>query len=48
MKKLPYFLVISVVFGLSATVVAAEVEDNSSTIEVFRDSPVVMTFFETS
>lgn len=48
MKKLPYFLIFSLVFGLSATAVAAEVEDYSSTIKVYRDSPVAMKFFDNS
>jgi lipid-binding SYLF domain-containing protein len=46
MKKMSLILIIVLIFGLSAVTVAAEFEDYSGTINVFRDSPVVAKFFE--
>jgi len=48
MKKMPLILVIALIFGVSAVAAAAEVEDYSSTINVFKDSPAVAKFFENS
>lgn len=48
MKKIPYILFVILFFGASAVAVAAEAEDYSSTINVFRESPAVAKFFENS
>ena len=48
MKKVSVILIVAFVFGMSALAVAAEVEDYSSTINVFKDSPAVMKFFKNS
>jgi lipid-binding SYLF domain-containing protein len=48
MKTLPVFLVISVLLGASAIAAAAEVQDYSSTINGFRESPAVAKFFKNS
>ncbi len=45
MKKSPILLFIALLFGVSTFAVAAQVEDYSSTINVFKDSPAVKTFF---
>lgn len=45
MKIKPLILTIALIFGVSAVAVAAETEDYSSTINVFRESPVVEKFF---
>jgi lipid-binding SYLF domain-containing protein len=47
MKRTAVFLV-ALVFGVSAVCVAAEVEDYSGTINVFKESPAVAKFFENS
>ncbi len=48
MKKVSVILIVAFVFSVSAVAVAAEVEDYSSTINVFKDSPAVMKFFKNS
>ncbi|MGB3225607.1 MAG: lipid-binding SYLF domain-containing protein [Desulforhopalus sp.] len=48
MKKILVLLVLAIIFRLSTTAVAAEVKDYSSTINVFKDSPIVQTFFDNS
>lgn len=46
MKKIPYLLIITLLFGVSTAV--AEVKDYSSTIRIFRDSPALTKFFSNS
>ncbi len=46
MKKSPILLFIALLFGLSTFAFAAGGEDFSSTINVFKDSPAVKTFFK--
>jgi len=48
MKKMSLILIITLMFGVSTVAVAAEVEDYSSTIKVFKDSPTVAKFFKNS
>jgi lipid-binding SYLF domain-containing protein len=48
MKKMTLILIVALMVGVSTVAVAAEVEDYSSTINVFKDSPAVMKFFENS
>ena len=48
MKKIGLALIIAVVLGASSVFAAAEVEDYSGTINVFKDSPAVAKFFENS
>lgn len=48
MKKRALILIAAVMFGVSTVAVAAEVEDYSSTINVFKDSPEVKKFFKNS
>ena len=49
MKKLSIlFSMVVFILGLSAVAFAAEVKDYSSTIQVFKDSPVVKSFFKNS
>jgi lipid-binding SYLF domain-containing protein len=48
MKNILVLLVVAIIFRLSTAAVAAEVKDYSSTINVFKDSPVVKTFFDNS
>jgi hypothetical protein len=48
MKKMSLALIIALIFGFSAVVAAAEVEDYSSTINVFKESPAVAKFFKNS
>lgn len=48
MKKILVLLVLAIIFRLSTAAVATEVKDYSSTINVFKDSPVVQTFFDNS
>ncbi|KJR99806.1 MAG: hypothetical protein VR65_15285 [Desulfobulbaceae bacterium BRH_c16a] len=49
MKKTPIFLMVALLLAIWAKVaVAAEAADYSSTIEVFRSSPVVEKFFDNS
>ncbi len=45
MKKTPVLLFFALLFGFSSVVVAATAEDYSSTINVFKSSPAVKTFF---
>ena len=45
MKKMT-LLITALLFGVSSVVAAAEVEDYSSTIDVFRVSPVVIKFLQ--
>jgi lipid-binding SYLF domain-containing protein len=46
MKRLSFFLIVLLMFGLSNGAAAAQVEDYSSTIKVFRDSPALAKFFK--
>jgi lipid-binding SYLF domain-containing protein len=46
MKKLPSLLIIAFLFGILSA--AAEINDYSSTINVFRDSPALTKFFNNS
>jgi lipid-binding SYLF domain-containing protein len=46
MKRMSIFWIVLLVFGISHGTLAAKVEDYSSTINVFRDSPVVAKFFK--
>jgi len=46
MKRMSFFLIVLLAFGISTSTLAAEVEDYSSTINVFRDSPAVAKFFK--
>jgi hypothetical protein len=46
MKKMSLILIIALIFGLSAMAFAAVVEDYSSTINVFKDSPAVAKIFQ--
>ena len=48
MKKIWLAVTIAMTLGVSAFVIAAEVEDYSSTINVFQESPAVAKFFENS
>lgn len=48
MKALPVVLIAALIFGIPAVAGAAEVEDYSSTIKIFRDSPAVAKFFNNS
>lgn len=48
MKKIPVLLIVAFVYGISTIAFAAEVVDLSSTINVFRDSPVVEKFYKNS
>ncbi|MDX9785902.1 MAG: lipid-binding SYLF domain-containing protein [Desulfobacterales bacterium] len=48
MNKIPFLLIVVFIFGISTVAVPAEVEDYSSTIKVFRDSPAVEKFFKNS
>lgn len=48
MKKILALLVVAIIFRISTAAVAAEEKDYSSTINVFKDSPVVKTFFDNS
>lgn len=48
MKKILVLLVVAIIFRISTAAVAAEEKDYSSTINVFKDSPVVKTFFDNS
>ena len=45
MKRMSMFWIVLLVFGISHGALAAEVEDYSSTIKVFRDFPAVTKFF---
>jgi lipid-binding SYLF domain-containing protein len=48
MKKIQLIFIITALFGLATVSFTAEVEDYSSTINVFRDSPVVEKFLKNS
>lgn len=48
MKKILVLLVVAIIFHISTAAVAAEEKDYSSTINIFKDSPVVKTFFDNS
>jgi lipid-binding SYLF domain-containing protein len=48
MKKLSFLLIVALIFGIANVSIAANAEDYSSTINVFRDSPVVAKFFKNS
>jgi lipid-binding SYLF domain-containing protein len=48
MKKMQLIFIITALFGLATVPFAAAVEDYSSTINVFRESPVVEKFFKNS
>lgn len=48
MKKLSLIFLVAFALGLSSGAVAAEVEDYSKTINVFKDSPAVQKFFKNS
>ncbi|MGA9535680.1 MAG: lipid-binding SYLF domain-containing protein [Desulfobacterales bacterium] len=48
MKKMALILIAALMFGGSTVALAAEVEDYSSTINVFKDSPAVNKFFKNS
>jgi len=45
MRLLPISFIVACIFGISTMASAAKVEDYSSTIKIFRDSPVVEKFF---
>ena len=45
MKKIWLVVIVALVFGASFVAVAAEVEDYSSTINVFKDSPALAKFW---
>lgn len=48
MKQTLVLLIVALIIHISTTAVAAESKDYSSTIEVFKDSPVVTKFFDNS
>lgn len=48
MKKKLFLFVVAFIFGTSSAVMASDVEDYSSTIKVFSNSPVVEKFFKNS
>jgi lipid-binding SYLF domain-containing protein len=48
MKKMTLTMVFAIIFSFSIAAAAAEVEDYSSTINVFRESPAVAKFFKNS
>lgn len=48
MKIMSVILIVAFVCGVAATATAADVEDYSSTINVFKDSPAVEKFFKNS
>jgi lipid-binding SYLF domain-containing protein len=48
MNKLTLFLIISLIFGIINVSIVANAENYSSTITVFRHSPVVAKFFKNS
>jgi lipid-binding SYLF domain-containing protein len=45
-KRMSVFWIVLLVFGISNGTLAAKVEDYSSTIKVFQDSPAVAKFFK--
>jgi len=48
MNKLSFLLIVALIFGIADVSIAANTEDYSSTITMFRDSPVVAKFFKNS
>jgi lipid-binding SYLF domain-containing protein len=46
MKRMSMFWIVLLVFGISHGTLAAKVDDYSSTIKVFQDSPAVAKFFK--
>ena len=48
MKKIQLLLLVTIWLGVATVAIAAEVEDYSSTINVFRESPAVTKFFNNS
>jgi lipid-binding SYLF domain-containing protein len=48
MKKIPLFFIAALIFGITTVAVAAGVENYSSTIRTFRESPAVAKFFKHS
>lgn len=48
MKTIPGLLIVTLIFGILTIGVAAEADDYSSTINVFRNSPAVEKFFNKS
>ena len=48
MKKVSLIIIVALICGVSAVAVAADVEDYSSTINVFKQSPAVEKFFKNS
>ena len=46
MKKIPFLLIVAFIFGISTVAVAAQAEDYSSTIKVFKQSPALGKFFK--
>ena len=48
MKRIAFGCIAACIFAISTTVLAAGVEDYSSTIKIFRDSPAVAKFFNSS
>jgi lipid-binding SYLF domain-containing protein len=46
MKKMTLTMVFAIIFSFSIAAAAAEVEDYSSTIDVFKESPAVAKFFK--
>jgi lipid-binding SYLF domain-containing protein len=48
MKNMGLILVVALMLGVSAVAVAAEVEDYSSTVKMFKESPAVVKFFKNS
>jgi hypothetical protein len=48
MKKIRLLFIVSLLFGISAIAVSAEVEDYSSTIKMFQASSAVAKFFDKS
>jgi len=48
MKKMTLTMVFAIIFSFSIAAAAAEVEDYSSTINVFKESPAVAKFFKNS
>lgn len=48
MKKLSFLLIVALIFGITNVSIDANAEDYSSTITMFRGSPVVAKFFKNS
>jgi lipid-binding SYLF domain-containing protein len=48
MRRLSFLLIVALIFGIISVSISANAEDYSSTITMFRNSPVVAKFFKNS